>query len=80
MKWLRDLFTDNNGDADIVSSLGCLSVVVFLALSIYTTINTGDFKYGEFGAAIGMMLAGLGGGYFAKSNTPQAEKEPDKAE
>ena len=66
---LPSLVTDHQWDADIVSVLGAASVAVFLDLSIYTTIHTGTFQYTEFGTAVGLMLAGLGGGYFATSKT-----------
>jgi hypothetical protein len=74
MKWLNDLLTDHDGDFDVVSTLGAMAVVVFLCLSIYVTLHTGAFDYSAFGASVGMMLAGLGGGYFAKSSAKPTEE------
>ena len=74
---LSHLFTDKNDDGELVSVLGALSVTVFLALAVYTTIHTGTFQYTEFGTAVGLMLAGIGGGYFAKDKaTPLATTTP----
>lgn len=67
--FLLSLFTDHDGDGEVVSVLGVLAVLVFLVLSIYTTSLTGTFAYTEFGTAVGLMLAGLGGGYFVKGKS-----------
>jgi hypothetical protein len=67
MKFLVDLVTDHDNDGDIVSVLGALGALTLIGLSIYSVIKSGTFDAVNFGTGIGLILAGLGGGYFSKT-------------
>jgi len=78
-KFLTDIATDNAGDADVVSVLGVLATLVMLGLTIFIAITTGTFDVLNFGTAVGLLLAGLGGGYWAKNgSTPQVLSQSDE--
>ena len=59
---LIELLTERDNDTfDIGRVLAALTIVVFLGLSVYTTVNTGKFDAQEFGIGAGSVFAGLGG-------------------
>lgn len=68
-KLFLDIITDHDNDGDIVSILGTLAMLVFLGMSVYIGIVNHTFDYLNFGTGTGLILAGLGGGYFAKSKS-----------
>lgn len=69
LKFLKDLVTDHDNDGEIVSVLGTLSVLCFLVFQGYVVWTTKTFNGVEFGTGVGLVLVGLGGGYFAKSKS-----------
>lgn len=66
-KFLLDILTDHDNDGDIVSVLGTIAAITMIGLQIFVTYQTKVFDPNQFGIGIGLLLAGLGGGYFAKS-------------
>lgn len=67
LKFLLDLLTDHDNDGDIVSILGAIATITMIGLQIFVTYHSKTFDPNQFGMGIGLLLAGLGGGYFAKS-------------
>ena len=71
-KLLKDIFTDNSGDYDIVSITAMMSFIVFFALSVYSVVWKGNpFDYVNYGLAVTGLIGALGGAYHLKAN-----KEP----
>jgi hypothetical protein len=66
-KFFLDLVTDHDNDGEIVSILGTLAMLVFLGMTVYVGSTNHTFEYVNFGTGAGLILAGLGGGYWSKS-------------
>jgi len=73
--FFKDLFTDNEGQFDIVSVMGVISMLTFLGLSVYNVIYKDvQFDYVNFGIGASSLLAALGTAYHFKSNLFSKEK------
>lgn len=68
MTWLRDLFTDANGDADETVVYAISGISVFLWLQIYDVVVLQHaFSAQGFGVGFGAITAGIFAGYGLKS-------------
>ena len=55
--------------------LGSVAFLTFVVLTIYIALHNGTFNPIEFGTATAAMLAGIGGGYLAKSKAEPTQTE-----
>ncbi len=69
MKFLNDIFTDDDNDFDIVSVLAAISCAVFIGLTVYTVIwKDAPLDGVDYGIAVGSLIGTLGGAYRLKRN------------
>jgi len=72
MKWIKDLFTEADGDSvDVTIVMGVASLAMFFALIGHAVfLKDKDFNAIDFGTAVGMIIAATGAGARLK---PQAK-------
>lgn len=66
MNWIKQLFQDEDGEADEMALLAICGFFTFLGLEIYSVVFVPDFKFDPnsfgvgMGAALGAAAAGMG--------------------
>ena len=73
MKYLRDIFTENDGKSfDIAASLAALAVVCAIIFQGYVTFSSKTFDVLNFSTGIGALIVAVGGAQKLKP----ASKDP----
>ena len=66
MIWLKQLFQDEDGEADEMAFLAIIGFAAFVFCEVYSVLFVEDFKFDPqtfgigFGAALGAAAAGMG--------------------
>lgn len=75
MKFFRDIFTDDDGNFDIVIAMATLAMVTYIALSCFNVFwLKKDILYTDWAAGAGAMIVSLGGAYKLKRKPRENEQ------